>query len=151
MSEGKVELFRDAVAALDRAFEAYWREPRSIEAAIDAGDWQEWTEAMEYIHPEHEWQTVFLGSIVHGRVGAARVWDDYLQWASDYRLRLEEVEDLGGDRVFAVVGLSGRDKTTGREITSRFYDVATIRDGMLARLEEYTTREEAMAAVSRPR
>ena len=57
--------------------------------------------------------------------------------------RLEEVEDLGGDRVFAVLSLTGRDKTTGREMSSRFYDIFTIRDGMIGRLEEYTSRGEA--------
>jgi ketosteroid isomerase-like protein len=146
VSEGNVEILRGAIAALDRAFESYWREPRSIARAIEAGDWPEWMEVMEYIHPEHEWKTVFLGATVHGRLGVARIWDDYLQWASDYRPRLDEVEDLGGDRLFAVIAAWGRDKTTGREINSRFYDVATIRDGMLARLEEYTTREDAMEA-----
>jgi ketosteroid isomerase-like protein len=85
---------------------------------------------------------------VHGRLAGARVWDDYLQWASDYRPRLEEVEDLGGNRVFAVIALSGRDKTTGREISSRFYDIFTIRDGMIGRLEEYTSREDAMEAAA---
>jgi ketosteroid isomerase-like protein len=146
VSEGNVEILRRAIAALDRAFESYWREPRSIAEAMEAADWPEWMEAMDYVHPEIVWQTVFLRTTVHGRGAAARVWDDYLQWASDYRPRLEEVEDLGGDRVFAVLELSGRDKTTGREISSRFYDVVTIRDGMIARLEEYTTREEAMDA-----
>ena len=65
------------------------------------------------------------------------------EWASDYRLAIEKLESLGGDRVFAVLSLTGRDKTTGREITSRFYDIFTIRDGMIARLEEYTSRAEA--------
>ena len=31
-------------------------------------------------------------------------------------------------------------------IRSRFYDVFTVRDGMIGRLEEYTSREEAARA-----
>ena len=141
-----MEIVRRAIDALDRAFESYWRSPRSIAEALEAGDWPEWVAAMDYVHPDIEWQTVFLGSTVHGRRAGARLWDDYLQWASDYHADLEEAEDLGGDRVFAVLCLTGRDKTTGREMTSHFYDVFTIRDGMIARLEEYTSREEAMEA-----
>ena len=144
MSEGNVELVRESVEALGRAFEAYFRAPRSIAEAIDAGDWPEWEEALRYIHPEIEWQTVFLGTTVHGRGAAARLWDDYLVWASDYRLKIEELESLGGDRVFAVLELTGRDKTTGREMTSRFYDIFTVREGMIGRLEEYTSRAEAL-------
>src|SRR5215217_6712572 len=106
MSEGNVDVVRNAIEALDRAFESYWREPRSIADAIEAGDWPEWTEAMDYVHPQIEWQTVFLGTTVHGRAAGARLWDDYLQWASDYRPALEEVEDLGGERVFAVLNLT---------------------------------------------
>jgi ketosteroid isomerase-like protein len=146
VSRENVEIVRRAVAALDRAFESYWRGPRSIAEAIEAGDWPEWVEAMDYVHPEIEWQTVFLGATVHGRMAGARLWDDYLQWASDYRARLEEIEDLGGERVFAVLELAGRDKTTGREMHQRFYDVFTVQDRMIGRLEEYTSREEAMEA-----
>ena len=144
VSQENVEIVRRAIDALDQAFKSYWHEPRSITAGVESGDWPEWVAAMDYVHPEVEWQTVFLGTTVHGRLAGARVWDDYLQWASDYRPRLEEVEDLGGDRVFAVLSLAGRDKTTGREISSRFYDIFTIRDGMIGRLEEYTSRGEAL-------
>ena len=144
MSEGNVELVRESVEALARAFESYFRAPRSIAEATAAGDWPEWNEAFRYIHPEIEWQTVFLGSTVHGRGAAARLWDEYLVWAADYRPTVEELESLGGDRVFAVLELTGRDKTTGREMTSRFYDIFTVREGMIVRLEEYTSRREAL-------
>ena len=144
MSEDNVELVRESVEALARAFESYFRAPRSIAEATAAGDWPEWNEALRYIHPEIEWQTVFLGSTVHGRGAAARLWDEYLVWAADYRPTVEELESLGGDRVFAVLELTGRDKTTGREMTSRFYDIFTVREGMIVRLEEYTSRREAL-------
>ena len=150
MSQENVEVVRRALDALGRAFESYWREPRSIADALEAGDWPEWTEAFAYVHPESVWKTVFLGTTVVGRVEAARAWDDYLRWASEYMPILEEAEDLGGDRVYAVLRISGRDKTMGREMNTRFYDVFTIRDGMIARLEEYTSREEAMEAAGAP-
>jgi ketosteroid isomerase-like protein len=146
MSEGNVEVVHEAIAALRRAFESYFRAPRSMVEATESGDWPEWNEVVRYIHPEVEWRTVFLETTAHGRKATASLWDDYLQWASYYRPDLDEVEDLGGDRVFAVMSLTGRDKATGNEMTARFYDVFTIRDGMIVGLVEYTSREEAMEA-----
>ena len=69
-----------------------------------------------------------------------------MRWAQDYRPALEEVEDLGGDQVFAILTLAGRGKGSDARMNARFYDVFTIRDGKIARLEEYTTREEALEA-----
>jgi ketosteroid isomerase-like protein len=65
---------RRTMAALARAFDAYWRDPRPIVRAYEAG------------------------------------------------------------------------KDSRPQMATRFYDVITIRDGKIARLEEYTTREEAQEA-----
>ena len=137
-------MVRRAFEALERAFDSYWQNPRSISAALEAGDWTEWSEALDYVHPEVEWQTVFLGETFRGRHEAARVWDDFLSWAEDHRPALEKAEDLGGDRVFAVVTPAGKGKDSPARMDARFYDVLTIKDGLIARLEEYTTRSEAL-------
>jgi ketosteroid isomerase-like protein len=149
MSQENVELVRRAFDALERAFDAYWKEPRSITAALEADDWPEWREAFEYIHPQIEWQTVFLRETFHGHHEAARAWDDFLRWAEDYRPTLEEAEDLGGDRVLGVVGLVGQGKESAARMDARFYDVFTIQDGLIVRLKEYTTRAEALEAAGR--
>jgi ketosteroid isomerase-like protein len=150
MSQENVELVRRTFAALERAFDAYWRDPRPIVKAMDAGElWPEWEEWFEYVHPEIVWQTVFLGDTFHGHRECVRVWDDYLRWADDYRATLEETEDLGGEHVYAVVALSGRGKHSGARMEARFYDVLTIRDGKIGRLEEYTSRDEALEASRR--
>jgi ketosteroid isomerase-like protein len=75
-----------------------------------------------------------------------RVWHDFLRWADDYRVTLDEIEDLGKDRVYAEVSITGQSKDSSPRMATRFYDVITIRDGKIARLEEYTTREEALEA-----
>jgi ketosteroid isomerase-like protein len=149
MSQQNVELVRRAFDALERAFDAYWKEPRSIAEAIEADDWPEWSESFAFIHPDVVWQTVLLGNTFHGHRECARAWDDFLRWASDYRPALDEVEDLAGDRVFAVVGLHGQSKDGGGRMDARFYDVFTVRDGLITRLEEYTTRAEALEAAGR--
>jgi ketosteroid isomerase-like protein len=142
-----VEVVRRTMAALERAFDAYWRDPRPIVRAYEAGElWPEWEEWFAHIHPEIEWKTVFLGETFHGHEECVRVWHDFLRWADDYRVTLEKLDDLGGDRVYAEVSITGQSKDSRPQMATRFYDVITIRDGKIARLEEYTTREEALEA-----
>jgi ketosteroid isomerase-like protein len=148
MSKENVEVVRRSFSALDRAFDSYWSSPRSIAAAMEAEDWPEWEEAFDYIHPHVEWQTVFLGETFRGRAEVARAWDDFLRWAEDYRPSLETAEILGEDRVFASVKLIGRGKgpRSGTLMNACFYDVFTIRDRQIVRLQEYATRAEALEA-----
>ena len=100
MSQENVELVRRFMDVIERAFDAYWDSPRSIAAALEAHDlWPEWGEVYEYLDPQIEWQTVFLGRTHRGHLETAQAWDDFLTWAQDYRPSLEDVEDLGDDRL----------------------------------------------------
>jgi ketosteroid isomerase-like protein len=147
MSQENVELVRRFFGAIERAFDAYWKDPRSIAVALEARDlWPEWVEAYEYLHPQIEWQTVFLGETARGYLEAARIWDDFLKWAEDYRPSLDEVADLGSDHVFAVVALVGKGKDSDIRMDARFFDVVTLRDSLIARIEEYSSRTEAIEA-----
>jgi hypothetical protein len=123
MSAKNVDVVRRSFDALERAFDAYWRDPRSIAAAMESGDlWPEWAEAFGYMHPEIEWQTVFLRQTFRGHLESARAWDDFLRWAQDYRPSLDGVEDLGGERVSASWRLSARTSTAPQR--SRRHDRA---------------------------
>lgn len=70
-------MVRQTLAALERAFDAYFREPRSIMRAYEDGDlspeWQEW---LAHLHPETEWKTIFLGETFRGHAECVRVWTD---------------------------------------------------------------------------
>jgi ketosteroid isomerase-like protein len=145
VSQENVEVVRRFFAALEHAFEAYWGDPQPIAAAMEAGELpSEWQESWSYLHPEIVWQTVFLRETFRGHLEAARAWDDFLRWAKDYRPHLEEVEELGGDQVYAVVGLVGQGKDSDRRMDARFHDIFTVREGLIVRLEEYTSRSEAL-------
>jgi ketosteroid isomerase-like protein len=147
MSEQNVEIVRRFMDAMRRFFEAYWENPRSIAAAVEADDlWPEYREMLTYAHPEVEWKTVFLGETHRGYLGTAKVWDDYLKWAEDYRVDLQEVADLGNDRVYATLTLVGKAKAGGAPIDARMFDVFTLREGQIVRLEEYTDRGQALEA-----
>ena len=145
MSQENVAIVRRFMQAIERAFDAYWKSPRSIAASLEASDlWPEWAEVYEYVHPQVEWQTVFLGDTARGHLETARVWDDFLTWAKDYRPSLEAAEDLGGDHVFAVLALVGEGKDSDLRMNARFFDVFTLRDGLIVRIEEYADRSQAL-------
>ena len=132
---------------MQRFFEAYWDDPRSITAALESDTlWPEYREALSYVHPEVEWKTVFLSETHCGYLAAAKVWDDYLKWADDYGVGLQEVEDLGNGRVYATLALAGTAKAGGGPMEAPFFDVFTLREGLIVRLEEYTTKAEALEA-----
>jgi ketosteroid isomerase-like protein len=147
VSQENVEVVRRFMDAIEKGFDAYWENPRSIAAALEAQDlWPEWVEAYEFVHPQIEWQTTFLGETFRGHLETARAWDDFLPWAEDYRPKLEEVAGLGDDHVFAVVGLVGKGKNSGMRMDARFYDVFTVREMLIVRIEEYVSRREAFEA-----
>jgi ketosteroid isomerase-like protein len=135
------------VAALQRALDAYWREPRSIVRAYERGDlWPEWEDWLAHLHPETEWKTIFLGDTFHGHEGSVLVWNDFLRWADDYRVTLDAIDDVGEDRVYTEVSITMQGKDSRPDLATRLYQVVTIRDGKIGRLEEYTTRDEALEA-----
>ena len=73
--------------------------------------------------------------------------DDYERWASAFeelKVTLEEIID-GGDRVVLVAHHQGRGRS-GIEVEARFYEVYTLREGKVLRVDEYTEREEALEA-----
>ena len=47
------------------------------------------------------------------------------------------------------VRLRGRGRGSGVEIDGRFYDVYTLRDGKIVRMDQFTERSEALGARAR--
>ena len=66
------------------------------------------------------------------------------EW-DDYKLVPEEFVDMG-DRVVVTVRMRGRGRGSGVEIDGRFYDVYTLRDGKIVRMDQFTDRAEALEA-----
>jgi ketosteroid isomerase-like protein len=139
-----VEIVRRFMGTMERSFEAYWRNPRSIATAVEADTlWPENREALRYLHPDFEWQTV-MEQTHRGYLETAKVWDDYLTWAADYRIGVQEATDLGDDRVYAVITLTGTAEAGGTPMNARFFDLFTLRDGVIVRIAEYTERDKAL-------
>ena len=101
-------------------------------------------EALGYAHPDIVWNpTEEIAAEGHGAVRASlERWKK--EW-HDYELIPEELDDMG-DRVVATVRVRGRGRVSGIEVDARFYDVYTLRDGMIVRMDQFTERSEALEA-----
>jgi ketosteroid isomerase-like protein len=105
-------------------------------------------EALAYADPAIVWNPIEESSAQgHDAVRASlRRWKG--EW-DDYELTPEEFVERG-DRVVATVNLRARGRGSGVEVDARFYDLYTLRDGMIVRMDQFTKRSEAIEAMGRP-
>ena len=71
------------------------------------------------------------------------------RWASAFdelKVTFEEIIDAG-DQVVVVAHHKGRGQASGVEVDTRFYEVYTLRQGKVSRVDEYIERAEALEAV----
>jgi ketosteroid isomerase-like protein len=80
--------------------------------------------------------------------GADAMRDDYKRWASAFeelRVTLEKIIDAG-DQVVVVAHHQGRGRKSGVEVDARFYEVYTVREGKVSRVDEFNEMAEALEA-----
>ena len=78
--------------------------------------------------------------------GAMR--SDMERWASAFdelTVTIEEIIDAG-EQVVVVAHHQGRGRKSGVSVDTRFYEVYTLREGKVSRVDEYTERAEAFEA-----
>jgi len=92
---------------------------------------------------------VVLSSVEQGTSrGRDAVRRNFERWASawkDVEATAEEFVDAG-DRVLITAYFRGRGRGSGVEVDARFYDVYTLRDGRIVRVDEFTDRDDALEA-----
>jgi ketosteroid isomerase-like protein len=74
--------------------------------------------------------------------------DDWERWGSAFKglkMTVEEIIDAG-DQVVVVAHHQGRGVGSGVKVDARFYEVYTLREGKVARVDEYTERAQALEA-----
>jgi ketosteroid isomerase-like protein len=147
MSQENVELvqrFFDAVERLLQVSET----SRSLLDAMNAGDMPpEASEALGYMTPEVAWNPLFSGEVYRGHLDVARGLDELRDAAADYNSKLLKTTDLDADRVLAVFALSLEGRGSGINIDAKVLAVVRFHDGLIARIDEYANRGEALDAV----
>jgi ketosteroid isomerase-like protein len=90
---------------------------------------------------------VFLGQTrtYAGLEGLRQNWLDWLEPWARYRTTIEELIDVG-DRVVLLLRDHGRRKDMDAEVEIIGASICTIREGKLARWEDYAHRAEALEA-----
>jgi ketosteroid isomerase-like protein len=150
MSEENVEIVRRFYEAGQRSIDAYWENPRSGAAALEAGDLAPETQAvLVFLHPEVEYNAVpaaLEGGTAHGHLGWLRSWDAFLGASEEFSGTLNEVVDLGGGEVFVEGEITAKWKGSGMTLTEPRFMVLTLRDGLIARVNVYRDRDEALEA-----
>jgi ketosteroid isomerase-like protein len=84
---------------------------------------------------------------MHGPEALRRYVQDWIDMFDDLTIGLEELREVGDDRVIAVQHLSGRAKISGAETGLRYAVVYTVRDGKIVDGREYPGREQALEAL----
>jgi ketosteroid isomerase-like protein len=102
-------------------------------------------EALTYADPGIVWNPIEeLATQGHDAVRASlERWK--AEW-DDYKMLPEEFLD-GGDRVVVTVWLRARGRVSGVDVDVRFYDLYTLRDGKIVRMDQFTERSEALEAL----
>jgi ketosteroid isomerase-like protein len=120
---------------------------RGVQAFAEGG-----LDAMaEFWDPDIEWRAA-EGAIddvgeMHGPVAVRRYVQDWIDTFDDFSVVVEELRDVGDDRVLSVQRLKGRAKLSGTETEIRYAVVSTVRDGKVVRGREYLSVENALEAV----
>lgn len=129
MSQEHVELVRAAAQAFE-------------EGGIEAG--------LAFLHPEIEWEARLDlpdSEVYKGHDGVRRLLARFSDVMDDVWFRPQEVIDAG-DRVIAPISWGGRGRASGIELEEREETwVYTFRDGKIARVQEYATKQQALEAV----
>jgi ketosteroid isomerase-like protein len=120
---------------------------RMLQALADGG-----LNAMaEFWDPDIDWRAA-EGAIddvgeMHGPVAVRRYVQDWIDTFDGFSVVVEELRDVGDDRVLTIQRANGRAKLSGTETDLRYAVVSTVRAGKVVRVREYLSIDEALEAV----
>jgi ketosteroid isomerase-like protein len=130
MSQENVEIVRGAARAFADG---------GVEAAVEF-----WDPEINYRAAEGAIDDV---GEMHGREAVRRYVQDWFDMFDDLAVVVEEIVDVGDDRVLSIQRLTGRAKLSGAETDLRYALVSTVRDGKIVQGREYMDKEQALEAV----
>ena len=86
------------------------------------------------------------GAVYRGHDGVRRSWERWLEQWDDWGWELERVIDCGDD-VLVVARETARGASSGASVSARNHMAFTIRDGKIARYQEFYDEHDALKAV----
>jgi ketosteroid isomerase-like protein len=107
--------------------------------------------ALACAHPEIEidWSTSLspFKGIYHGHAGLERFWESLWEAWDEFTPEIEESIECGPDRLVTANLIRARGKASGVEVSSRGAGLWTFRDGKIAGMRLFQSRDEALEAV----
>jgi uncharacterized protein len=121
-----------------------------LRRGYDAFSERDMSFVLGFVHPDVELELYterpdIADTLYRGHEGFLRNLAELTEVFDDFRLEPEELTE-GGERIFAVVRVRGRGRSSGASIDQRLYHVWTFRDGRVARLEIHSDRAKALEA-----
>jgi ketosteroid isomerase-like protein len=131
MSAENVALARKAIGALNRG-------------DLDA--------LLAFLSPDVVWEALEgvtgIGELYRGRAGV-REWIELMLENAEggvFHIKIEQMTDLGADRVFIAVAVTARRKASGVPFEYRTWQIVRFADGLITRRQVFWTRAEALKA-----
>jgi ketosteroid isomerase-like protein len=128
MSKENVEIVERAVAAVNT---------RDVEAYLACC-----TEDIELHTP-----VVAVAGVYEGPAGIRRFFSDVEDAAPDFRLNLESVRPVSGDRLLAFLNVTATGRASGLPAGTPTANVYEFADGKIRRIRIFADRREALEAV----
>jgi ketosteroid isomerase-like protein len=141
MSQENVDVVRGHYEALNNWLESYWADPGQ-----PLGETPRLDEVFDRMDPEVEWDWALSSETFRGRDQLLEAAADWIDTVGEWRVEVDEVIDGSGDRVLAVLRVLARGKGSGAPVDQRIFTAITVRNGKVARMEDYTERAEALEA-----
>jgi len=128
--------------------QAFERAHRAGQRAFNEGDFQH---AFAGLAPDVQWHllpSLFETGVLHGRAEAVRYFSSVLDGMA-WKVEAIEFVDAGRGRVVVHQRGVATGRTTNISDTVDFFQVWELRDdGLVARIREYETQDEALAAAA---
>jgi ketosteroid isomerase-like protein len=134
------------------------RDLEVVRRAFD--DWEYPADLHEYVERHYasgvEFQVAFQGGarddprsqLLHGRRELAAFLTDFLEPYDGARWEVDDMIELGGGDVLALLRVFLRMPDSEAEVSPQpFAYVITVRDGLIARVQDYPDRAEAFSAL----
>jgi ketosteroid isomerase-like protein len=119
---------------------------RSYEYASE----RNWGALLSLYGPDSVWDMSPLGlGTYEGPAATRRFFEEWTASYENYRIEPEEILELGNGVVFARVRQGGRPAGSSGDVSLLYAAVVVWKEGIVARLTNYTNIDEARAAAER--